>query len=84
MANAGNVQVLTAPDGWPLWTSDVRPGREHDTTCLRAHDKESYLVACAWADDQTVGIVAFLSSRPQADRTAQFLEVRRAMTENTA
>lgn len=46
-------------------------------------DKESYLVACAWADDQTVGIVAFLSSRPQADHTAQFLEVRRAMTENT-
>ncbi|MFI7284636.1 hypothetical protein ACIBOV_30695 [Micromonospora chersina] len=47
-------------------------------------DKESYLVACAWADDQTVGIVAFLSSRPQADRTAQFLEVRKAMTETTA
>ena len=21
--------------GWPLWTSDVRPGREHDTTCVR-------------------------------------------------
>ncbi|MFE9957146.1 transposase family protein [Micromonospora sp. NPDC005299] len=35
--HGGNVQVLTAPDGWPLWTSDVRPGREHDTTCLRAH-----------------------------------------------
>jgi hypothetical protein len=27
---------LCAPDGWPLWTSDVRPGREHDTTCARA------------------------------------------------
>jgi hypothetical protein len=26
-----------APDGWPLWTSDVRPGREHDTTALRTH-----------------------------------------------
>ena len=33
----GNIQVLTAPDGWPLWTSAVRPGREHDTTCLRTH-----------------------------------------------
>jgi len=32
-----NVQVITAPDGWPLWTSPVRPGREHDTTALRAH-----------------------------------------------
>jgi hypothetical protein len=26
------------PDSWPLWTSDVRPGREHDVTCLRAHE----------------------------------------------
>jgi hypothetical protein len=28
--HGGNVQVITAPDGWPLWTSPVRPGREHD------------------------------------------------------
>ena len=34
--HGGNVQVLSAPDGWPLWTSDVRPGREHDTTAARA------------------------------------------------
>ncbi|MBX7267732.1 hypothetical protein KIF24_17910 [Micromonospora sp. Llam7] len=26
-----------APDGWPLWTSPVRPGREHDTTAVREH-----------------------------------------------
>jgi DDE superfamily endonuclease len=32
-------QVITAPDGWPLWTSDVRPGREHDTTALREHSE---------------------------------------------
>lgn len=26
-ANHGsNIQVITAPDGWTLWTSDVRPG----------------------------------------------------------
>ena len=36
--HGGNVQVVTAPDGWPLWTSPVRPGREHDTTCARTHD----------------------------------------------
>jgi hypothetical protein len=30
-------QVITAPDGWPLWTSPVRPGREHDVTCARTH-----------------------------------------------
>jgi hypothetical protein len=35
--HGGNVQVVTAPDGWPLWTSPVRPGREHDTSALRAH-----------------------------------------------
>jgi hypothetical protein len=28
--------VLSDPAGWPLWTSDVRTGREHDTTCARA------------------------------------------------
>jgi len=35
--HGGNVQVVTAPDGWPLWTSEVRPGREHDTTAVRTH-----------------------------------------------
>jgi DDE superfamily endonuclease len=35
--HGGNVQVITAPDGWSLWTPKVRPGREHDTTALRAH-----------------------------------------------
>jgi len=35
--HGGNIQVITAPDGWPLWTSPVRPGREHDTTALRTH-----------------------------------------------
>jgi hypothetical protein len=35
--HGGNIQVISAPDGWPLWTSDVRPGREHDTTCARQH-----------------------------------------------
>jgi len=35
--HGGNVQVISAPDGWPLWTSPVRPGREHDMTCARTH-----------------------------------------------
>ncbi len=34
--HGGNIQVVSAPDGWPLWTSDVRPRREHDTTAARA------------------------------------------------
>ncbi|MET8339196.1 transposase family protein [Streptosporangium canum] len=36
--HGGNVQVLSDPEGWPLWTSPVRPGREHDTTCAKAAD----------------------------------------------
>jgi hypothetical protein len=35
--HGGNVQVITVPDGWPIWTSQVRPGREHDTTAVRVH-----------------------------------------------
>ena len=31
----GNIQVLSYPDGFPCWVSDVRPGREHDTTCAK-------------------------------------------------
>ena len=33
--HGGNVQVVSTPDGWPLWVSQVRPGREHDTTCAK-------------------------------------------------
>jgi hypothetical protein len=47
--HGGNVQVIAAPDGWPLWTSGVRPGREHDTTALRAHAQVLPLLA-EWTD----------------------------------
>src|SRR5258705_4523641 len=48
--HGGNIQVLTAPDGWPLWTSEVRPGREHDTTALREHT-EILPLFTAWTED---------------------------------
>src|ERR687890_498613 len=48
--HGGNVQVITAPDGWPLWTSPVRPGREHDTTALREHGEILPLLD-TWTDD---------------------------------
>jgi hypothetical protein len=48
--HGGNIQVITAPDGWPLWTSPVRPGREHDTTALREHT-EMLPVLTRWTDD---------------------------------
>ena len=49
-AHGGNVQVVTVPDGWPIWTSPVRPGREHDTTALRTHAQALPLLA-EWTDD---------------------------------
>ena len=49
--HGGNVQVIAAPDGWPLWTSPVRPGREHDTTALRTHPEALPLLA-GWTDDE--------------------------------
>lgn len=48
--HGGNVQLVAAPDGWPWWTSPVRPGREHDTTCARAHDRLLDTLR-AWPDD---------------------------------
>jgi DDE superfamily endonuclease len=33
--HAGNVQVLAAPGGIPLWASDVLPGSTHDITAAR-------------------------------------------------
>jgi hypothetical protein len=49
--HGGNIQVITAPDGWPLWTSPVRPGREHDTTALREHTEMLPLLT-TWTADQ--------------------------------
>jgi hypothetical protein len=48
-AHGGNVQVIAAPDGWPIWTSGVRPGREHDTTALRGH-AEALPLLTEWTD----------------------------------
>jgi hypothetical protein len=33
-----NVQVVTDPDGRPLWLSPTVPGRTHDLTAARTHD----------------------------------------------
>jgi hypothetical protein len=43
------VQVIAAPDGWPIGTSPARPGCEHDTTALRTHAEALPLLA-AWTD----------------------------------
>jgi DDE superfamily endonuclease len=56
---------LAAPDGWPLWTSPVRPGREHDTTALRAHPQVLPLLA-AWTDE-THAVLADLGYQGERD-----------------
>jgi DDE superfamily endonuclease len=53
--HGGNVQVIAAPDGWPIWTSDVRPGREHDTTALRTHP-EALPLLTEWTDAEHVAL----------------------------
>ncbi len=35
--HGGNVQAVCAPDGFPLWVSQVEPGSVHDLTAARAH-----------------------------------------------
>jgi hypothetical protein len=43
--SGGNIQALSAPDGFPLWLSDVEPGSTHDITAARTH----VLGALYWA-----------------------------------
>jgi len=35
--HGGNIQVLTDPTGYPVWTSEVEPGSTHDITAARTH-----------------------------------------------
>jgi hypothetical protein len=35
--HGGSIQAVLAPDGFPLWVSDVEPGSVHDITAGRAH-----------------------------------------------
>lgn len=57
--HGGNVQFITASDGWPIWTSEVRPGREHDTTPVRAHEEILPALAVAGADLRTLGDLGY-------------------------
>jgi hypothetical protein len=43
--HGGNIQAVTAPDGFPLWVSDAEPGSVHDITAARIHA----LPALYWA-----------------------------------
>lgn len=47
-AHGGNIQALSAPDGFPLWVSEVEPGSVHDLRAARTH----VLGALYWAAAQ--------------------------------
>lgn len=57
--HGGNIQVLTLPDGWPIWTSPVRPGREHDITAARTHGLIEPLTALAHAGLPTLADLGY-------------------------
>jgi DDE superfamily endonuclease len=57
--HGGNVQVVTAPDGWPIWTSPVRPGREHDTTAVRTHKEVLPLLTMIKGDLRTLADLGY-------------------------
>ncbi|GAA0611196.1 IS5-like element IS470 family transposase [Kutzneria viridogrisea] len=46
--HGGNIQAVMAPDGFPLWVSDVMPSSVHDLTTARGH----VLGALYWAASQ--------------------------------
>jgi len=64
--HGGNIQVITAPDGWPLWTSEVRPGREHDTTALRFHAEILPLLK-TWIGEADLAALGDLGYEGEAD-----------------
>jgi hypothetical protein len=35
--HGGNIQAVTAPDGFPLWVPEAEPGSVHDLTAARIH-----------------------------------------------
>jgi hypothetical protein len=53
--HGGNIQVVSAPDGWPLWTSDVRSGREHDMSAARA-DPDVLARVTDWVSDGALAL----------------------------
>jgi len=57
--HGGNIQVVTVPDGWPIWTSEVRPGREHDTTEVRTHTEILPALATAAGDLRSLGDLGY-------------------------
>jgi hypothetical protein len=45
--HGGNIQAVSAPDGFPLWVSEVEPGSVHDITTARLHALPALYYAAA-------------------------------------
>jgi hypothetical protein len=45
--HGGNIQAVSAPDGFPLWVSDAEPGSVHDITAARLHALPALYAAAA-------------------------------------
>jgi len=67
--HGGNVQLVAAPDGWPLWTSPVRPGREHDAS-------SSAPLTCCTPQPAPWPSVGTPCSRPRSRRYARLASAR--------
>jgi hypothetical protein len=52
--HGGNIQAVTAPDGFPLWVSPVEPGSVHDITAARIHALPALYCAAATANLPTL------------------------------
>jgi hypothetical protein len=57
--HGGNVQVITVPDGWPIWTFGVRLGREHDTTAAGPHTEILPALTTAAGDLRALGDLGY-------------------------
>ena len=62
--HGGNSQVLSYPDGVPGWVSDVRPGREHDTTCAKNAPGRLLEALAVSEDEPTLTDLANLNLSP--------------------
>ena len=58
----GNIQFLTSPDGFPLWTSAVLPGSRNDLSAARDHGIVGALTAAAAAGLPTLADKAYHSA----------------------
>jgi hypothetical protein len=56
--HGGNIQVISAPDGFPMWVSEVRPGREHDSTAAIATGLDTWFAGLNTADEATAVVGA--------------------------